>query len=134
MARVRSAHARIIWGVAWSHDEALLATASRDSTVKLWATGALLQQQGAAQAPAEAEAAPAAAAAPGNELQLLATLPVFACGVTAVAFAGRAAQPPAGRVAVAGEEASCSTSSASEAVLGPYLLAVGLESGHVQVR
>jgi elongator complex protein 2 len=31
------AHARILWGCAWSRDDALFATASRDKTVKLWA-------------------------------------------------------------------------------------------------
>ncbi len=30
------AHARIIWGVSWSWDSTLFATASRDGTVKVW--------------------------------------------------------------------------------------------------
>lgn len=30
------AHARIIWGVAWSPDSALFATASRDGSARLW--------------------------------------------------------------------------------------------------
>ena len=30
------AHARILWGVAWSSDSALFVTASRDCSVKLW--------------------------------------------------------------------------------------------------
>lgn len=34
--RVRGAHSRIIWGVTWSWDEQLVATGSRDQSVKLW--------------------------------------------------------------------------------------------------
>lgn len=30
------AHARILWGCDWSHDDALYATAARDQTVKVW--------------------------------------------------------------------------------------------------
>lgn len=30
------AHARILWGIAWSSNNALFATAARDCTVKLW--------------------------------------------------------------------------------------------------
>lgn len=30
------AHARIIWGAAWTHDSAYFATASRDGSIKLW--------------------------------------------------------------------------------------------------
>ncbi|OZJ05779.1 hypothetical protein BZG36_01299 [Bifiguratus adelaidae] len=30
------AHARILWDCAWSHDDGVFATASRDKTVKLW--------------------------------------------------------------------------------------------------
>ena len=37
--RQDDAHSRIIWGVSWSHDDALFATASREKqkSVKFWA-------------------------------------------------------------------------------------------------
>ena len=35
------AHTRVVWGVAWSADSALFATASRDGSVKLWRSSAL---------------------------------------------------------------------------------------------
>lgn len=34
------AHARILWGCSWSHDDALFATASRDGTTKVWSRSA----------------------------------------------------------------------------------------------
>lgn len=35
------AHARIIWGVAWSPDSAVFATASRDGSARLWSCSKL---------------------------------------------------------------------------------------------
>ncbi|KAG1652116.1 hypothetical protein FOA52_015945, partial [Chlamydomonas sp. UWO 241] len=35
--RVQKAHARVLWGVAWSPDDRVLATGARDEAVKLWA-------------------------------------------------------------------------------------------------
>lgn len=64
LKRVRGAHGRIIWGACWSPNDALIATCSRDHTVKLWRM---------------AENGPAEPAAGG--------LPAFGCAVTAVAFA-----------------------------------------------
>lgn len=107
----QAAHGRIVWGVAWSSDDTLLATAARDNTVKLWRVppqpspgpGALQQQP------------PAQVTAAGREPALAATLPPFPCAATAVAFAGAGAAPGGSGTAPR------------------HLLAVGLESGHVQL-
>lgn len=63
--RVEKAHGRILWGVTANQREDLVATASRDKTVKLWSL--------------DAEGMP----------KLAVTLPVFASGVTAVQFGPR---------------------------------------------
>lgn len=36
--KVKDAHQRIIWGINWSHDDSLIATASREKqkSVKIW--------------------------------------------------------------------------------------------------
>lgn len=34
--RVKNAHTRILWGISWSPDDSILATGSRDETVKMW--------------------------------------------------------------------------------------------------
>ena len=59
------AHARILWGIAWSSNSALFATASRDCTVKLWC--------------------PENCAGAGGKA--LASLPTFPSAVTALAMA-----------------------------------------------
>ena len=59
------AHARILWGIAWSSNSALFATASRDCTVKLWH--------------------PKHCAGAGSKA--LASLPIFPSAVTALAMA-----------------------------------------------
>ena len=41
------AHERIVWGVAWAHDDAFFATASRDKSVKVWARPAAADSAGA---------------------------------------------------------------------------------------
>ena len=40
VATKAKAHARILWGCDWTHDDALFATASRDQTAKVWTGGA----------------------------------------------------------------------------------------------
>ncbi len=94
--RAKAAHARIIWGVAWSHDDALLATGARDNLVKLWRV---------AHDPASGEK-DSVSVSPRPAL----TLPAFAAAVTAVAWAPRPWRRDGG-----------------------YLLAVGLESGELQL-
>eukprot|EP00798_Chlamydomonas_sp_ICE-L_P028012 gene28012-31109_t len=103
--RVKGAHARVIWGASWSPDDALLATGARDGCVKIWRVGTT-NTGGAAEVGQGGEAPPA--------MQLALTLPVFPSAVTAVAFA-ECPMP----VGASGEQ-GC-------------LLAVGLESGEVQV-
>lgn len=65
--RVDKAHGRIVWGISISHDERLVATGSRDKTVKLWRVPA--------------------ADAGSRDASLSLALPAFAAGVTAVQFA-----------------------------------------------
>ncbi len=38
MKKLKDAHTRIIWGVSWSHDDLLFATASREKqkSIKVW--------------------------------------------------------------------------------------------------
>jgi len=114
LRRVRAAHARILWGVAWAPDSALLATCSRDGGVKLWAAP---PPGGPPDAPDAKPPAPALA------------LPPFPCSVTAVAFAG--APPPA--AAGSSGRAGGGDASPPPAVPGPRWLAVGLEDGNVSL-
>lgn len=108
------AHKRIIWSCDWAHDDALLATASRDGVVKLWRR--VVREVGGERG--------------GDEQQLPPVLvpEALACfrpttndsdPVTAVAFAPRLVQQ--GGKAVEGEKE------------GSYLLAIGLESGGVEL-
>ncbi len=110
----------MLWSAAWSPDACLLATASRDQAVKLWWTAPLLGPGGEERedellpvAAAEAGAAAAAGGAGEPGVALLASLPDFPAAATAVAFAPVAGGGP-GRAA-------------------RYLLAVGLESGAVEL-
>ena len=114
LSRVKAAHARVIWGVAWSHDERCAATCSRDATVKLWAVA----PPAAAAAAAAVGGGAGAGAAPGAgaAVRHAATLPPFKCAATAVALA------PAHVCAALG--------GGGEAV---YACAVGLEDGSLQV-
>ena len=47
IAKQKDAHLRIIWGITWSHDDTLIATASRDKkqSVKFW-TGITAEEPG----------------------------------------------------------------------------------------
>ncbi|GIM15502.1 hypothetical protein Vretimale_18281 [Volvox reticuliferus] len=114
LCRVKSAHGRVIWSVSWSLDEQLIATASRDDTVKVWRMGGAVGGGGCG-----GDEGSRATAAPSLAL----TLPQFPCAATATAFAPRLpASPPV-------SSSSCN----SVAVSGKYVLAVGLEDGSVQV-
>ncbi len=117
MAKLK-AHARIVWGLAWSPDSRLLATGSRDNSVKLWAAPppreSQPQQQPQQQAPPR-----------DGTLVLLATLP-FADAVRAVAFAPL---EPADGTAAGGSTAE----HREPAGLLCYGLAVGLEDGSVHI-
>ena len=46
--KLKDAHSRIIWGISWSHDDALFATASREKhkSVKVWQGTGTLDQIG----------------------------------------------------------------------------------------
>ncbi|GLC36432.1 hypothetical protein PLESTM_000445900 [Pleodorina starrii] len=123
VCRVKSAHGRVIWSVSWSLDEQLLATASRDDTVKVWRTGGGEPHGGGGGAD-DAGSNGAATMAPA----LAATLPQFPCAATAVAFAPRKPTDTSGT--------GSGSSSASGTALGDdrsYVLAVGLEDGSVQI-
>ncbi|KAF5829987.1 WD40-repeat-containing domain protein [Dunaliella salina] len=110
LQRVKVAHARVLWGICWSHDDALLATASRDNTVKLWETrcgscggdGGVDSNKGVV-----------------SERPTL-TLPAFPCAVTALEFAPHGWAPQ-------------SNARAEGAVGESKLLALGLESGELQL-
>ncbi|KAG2482428.1 hypothetical protein HYH03_018632 [Edaphochlamys debaryana] len=114
VCRTKAAHGRIIWSVSWSLDEQLLATASRDETVKVWSTGC-------GGGGGDASSAAAEPATP----QLALTLPQFPCAATAVAFAPRSS--PSSSAGGGGGTGGGGGSG------GGYLLAVGLESGAVQL-
>ena len=113
----RAAHARIVWSCAFSHDDRYFATGSRDKRVRVWRVGSTA---GAA----ETAGSPACVCD--------SALPVFAAGVTAVAFA-----PLCARFVPAPESSSSADSSASspDAAALPcgYLLAIGLEDGAMQL-
>jgi WD40 repeat protein len=94
----------VIWGLAWSPDDQLLTTGSRDESVKLWAVRAAPPL---AASPGEAQPAPSPLLS-----QLAAPLPSLSSPVTSVSFAPSA-------------EASVARTS--------YALAVGLEDGNLQV-
>jgi elongator complex protein 2 len=83
------AHARIVWGVSWAPNSSLLATASRDGTVKFWAIDSITGQ------------------CIGNSA--VTTLSFDKIGVQSVAFAPK------------------------ELANGKFMVAVGLENGHVVV-
>lgn len=94
----------MLWGVAWSPDDGLVATGSRDETIKLWA----VQQPGSSEV-----AGPAGQMAAMVSERPTATLPAFPSAVSSLAF---------------------SPSLPSDGGRGSrYLLAVGLESGELQV-
>ncbi|GIL68204.1 hypothetical protein Vafri_21466 [Volvox africanus] len=112
LCRVKSAHGRLIWSVSWSLDEQLIATASRDDTVKVWRMGGAVGCGGGDEG--------SRASAPPS---LALTLPQFSCAATATAFAPRL---PATSPIIS---SSCS----SVTVSPQYILAVGLENGSVQV-
>jgi hypothetical protein len=112
------AHSRIVWDLCWSPDGALLATASRDATVKLWVAAEALSRG------STGGAATAAAAA-------AATLR-FDDGVRSVAFAPGEDAPAegsaGGTVQQGGGQAGAAAGSGAR-----YILAVGLQSGHVHL-
>ncbi|GLI63733.1 hypothetical protein VaNZ11_006797 [Volvox africanus] len=115
LCRVKNAHGRLIWSVSWSLDEQLIATASRDDTVKVWRMGGAVGGGGCG----GGDEGSRAAAPPSLAL----TLPQFSCAATATAFAPRL--PASSPVSTS----SCS----SVTVKLQYVLAVGLENGSVQV-
>lgn len=110
VAKVKAAHARVLWGISWSHDDTLLATGARDNVVKIWRTGLAPDQAGHSSLDPQLS----------QLSQPALVLPPFASPVTAVSFAETAAP-------VSGDQTSSVSSSSS------YLLAVGLESGQVQL-
>lgn len=95
LAKVK-AHARIIWSCSWSADDQYIATGARDKLVKVWRVNHQVLQQADG------------AKSDGALLTEVPALPVFACAVTAVAFAPR----------LHGDS---------------YLLAVGLEDGQIEL-
>lgn len=106
MQTLARAHKRIIWSCDWAHDDALLATTSRDGVVKLWQRR--VGEGGGGLQPVLVPEAMASFKPTTNETD----------AVTAVAFAPRLIQQ--GGVEGGGEE-------------GSYLLAIGMESGGVEL-
>ncbi|KAJ9507522.1 hypothetical protein QJQ45_006537 [Haematococcus lacustris] len=104
--RQKAAHARIIWGCAWSNDDRLLATGARDGLIKIWDTAPLAAAADDSSLCADwttpCEPPPKLPNAP------LLTLPPFPSAVTALAFMPGAAA-------------------------SPHVLAVGLEDGALQL-
>ena len=76
LQRVERAHLRLLWGISWSSDDSLLATASRDSTIKLWTVTA-----GVEDSSSNRDRATLVSTQPSL------ILPPFPAAVTAVAFA-----------------------------------------------
>ena len=109
---LRSAHARVVWGVHWSPDDRLVASGSRDGTVKLWTvtTAGKSQEAGSGMG---VEGAPVLLDRPA------ATLPIFGSAVCSLAFAPLMNGP------TDGEDATV--------VNRRYMLAVGLEDGNLQL-
>ncbi|KAL6746554.1 WD40-repeat-containing domain protein [Haematococcus lacustris] len=103
--RQKAAHARIIWGCAWSNDDRMLATGARDGLIKIWDTAPLAAAADDSSLCADwttpCELPPKLPNAP------LLTLPPFPSAVTALAFMPGAASP--------------------------HVLAVGLEDGALQL-
>ncbi len=117
--RQKAAHTRVLWGVSWSHDDCYLATGARDNQVKLWR---VTRTQAAANGNNDASTSNGGSGHTGDvtvSSQPALTLPAFPAAVTAVAWAP---------CSVSSQGASVGRESQSR-----YLLAVGLESGHVQV-
>jgi len=134
--RVKLAHTRVLWGICWSHDDALLATAARDNTVKLWATPACSSSSGNEQGGAAAandagthtQGSNCGAGAPSSAIPMQGgsksvvperpslTLPPFPSPVTAVEFAPCELEQQGG-----------------QGRRGCKVLAVGLESGGLQL-
>ena len=109
--RVVSAHSRIIWGAAWSHDDKLLATASRDQVVKVWRL-----------------------AHEGGKPACVCVLPVFSCPITAVAFAGPQQRGPVGEGGGTDSHGAAQVQGADlDLDLDLDLLSVGREDGVVEV-
>ena len=108
---LRSAHSRVLWGVAWSPDDRLLATGSRDETVKVWEVSQV-QHEGTA---------PLSVAVVSE--RPVGVLPPFSSAVTALAFA-----PMMGKAA--GEAAALPPGGV---LSHTELLAVGLEDGTLQI-
>lgn len=130
--RVKVAHSRVLWGITWSHDDALLATASRDNTVKLWQTadcyvGGNSSGSNDANAGSSSSASNNAPAGVVSERPCL-TLPPFPSAVTAVAFAPRGWSRSASASSNEGQSREGSASNTP-----CKLLAVGLESGALQL-
>ena len=109
----RSAHTRIIWGIAWSPDDRFLATGARDEAAKLWSVSMAAAAVGGAGDTAGAadqqESATVAMAVCVSERP--AAVLMQPCAVHSLAFAPMA--PGDG--------------------VGDYLLATGLEDGNVNL-
>lgn len=108
----RSAHTRIIWGIAWSPDDRFIVTGARDEAAKLWSLSMAAAAGGAgdtAGAADQRESATVATAVCVSE-RPAAVLPQ-PCAVHSLAFAPMAPGDGA----------------------GDYLLATGLEDGNVNL-
>ena len=106
----RSAHSRVLWGVTWAPDDRLLATGSRDETVKVWEVLGQGQPQGQ-------DGRGTAVTVVVSERPLV-TLPSFHSAVTSLSFALTTG------VGAARE---------GEGSVPSTLLAIGLEDGTMQI-
>ncbi|PRP86468.1 elongator complex protein 2 [Planoprotostelium fungivorum] len=79
----KSAHERIIWSGAWSHDDRFIATGSRDKMVKLW-----VREE--------------------NDWKNISSLPAFSCGVTSVCWLSFKSKRNTSTLAVGLEDGSIS--------------------------
>lgn len=125
------AHGRIVWGLGWSPDSRLLATGSRDNTVKVWAVAAPQQRaQHAQQGDQQGGQAASGSSGSSSGLVLAAALP-FSSAVRAVAFAptffGAETGAPGAAEAAEGP-------GAGGAATRCYQLAVGLEDGSIHLE
>ncbi len=136
------AHKRIVWSCAWAHDGALLATGSRDGTFKLWRRSfSQSQSQAQQQQQQQQQQQPEGGDSTGRTGSILAPEPLTTLR-PAAAGAAAAAAGVAGRASAAGSGGGAESVTAVAFAPrlcavgggdGRYLLAVGLDSGDVEL-